>query len=258
MTNEGTIAVDECTPDESELDGRKNTWEHYSIPIAQGSAYPSQGFIPLEKGNISENSYNYMKVYLAVGGDYTKPERQHWHRRMVSIDGGGHWTASTTPPHGYRSSVQWSEALNLWITVGTNGSDISRDDGKTWQPLDNGNWNALSLPFVVGPNGRIAGSTRASRPIARSARNSPVNPELRSSLKARLNPRRSRFELAENIRPPLAGRTTVLPQPMAEAALTRLSTVLTDRYPSNRIHCYWLRRAITNGTRPRPLPPPAR
>jgi hypothetical protein len=52
--------------------------------------------------------------------------------------------------------VQWSEALKLWITVGTNGSDISRDDGKTWQPLDDGNWNALSLPFVVGPNGRIA------------------------------------------------------------------------------------------------------
>ena len=60
------------------------------------------------------------------------------------------------PPHGFRSAVQWSEALRVWITVGTNGSDISRDDGKTWQPLDNGNWNALSLPFVVGPNGRIA------------------------------------------------------------------------------------------------------
>ena len=35
------------------------------------------------------------------------------------------------------------------------GSDISRDDGRTWQSLDDGNWNALSLPFVVGPNGRI-------------------------------------------------------------------------------------------------------
>jgi hypothetical protein len=63
---------------------------------------------------------------------------------------------STHPPHGYRSAVQWGDALKLWITVGTNGSDISRDDGKTWQPIDDGNWNALSLPFVVGPNGRIA------------------------------------------------------------------------------------------------------
>ena len=66
------------------------------------------------------------------------------------------WKASKTAPHGFRSAVQWSEDLKAWITVGTNGSDISRDDGKTWQPLDDGNWNALSLPFVVGPNGRIA------------------------------------------------------------------------------------------------------
>jgi len=44
----------------------------------------------------------------------------------------------------------------VWIAAGTNGSDISRDDGKTWQAVDDGNWNALSLPFVVGPKGRIA------------------------------------------------------------------------------------------------------
>ena len=92
---------------------------------------------------------------IAVGGDYTKPNESAG-TAAWSSDGGEHWTASTTPPHGYRSSVQWSESLKAWITVGTNGSDISRDDGKTWQPLDNGNWNALSLPFVVGPNGRIA------------------------------------------------------------------------------------------------------
>lgn len=74
----------------------------------------------------------------------------------MSTDGGWTWTASTDPPHGYRSGVQWFEPLKVWITVGANGSDISRDDGRTWQPLDNGNWNALSLPYVVGPNGRIA------------------------------------------------------------------------------------------------------
>jgi photosystem II stability/assembly factor-like uncharacterized protein len=92
---------------------------------------------------------------VAVGGDDAKPNESAG-TAAWSADGGQHWTASTTPPHGYRSAVQWSEALRAWITVGTNGSDVSRDDGKTWQPLDNGNWNALSLPYVVGPNGRIA------------------------------------------------------------------------------------------------------
>ena len=94
-------------------------------------------------------------VLVAVGGDYTKPNDPSGTAAWTA-DGGLHWQASTTPPHGYRSAVQWSESLKLWITVGTNGSDISRDDGKTWQSLDNGNWNALSVPFVVGPNGRIA------------------------------------------------------------------------------------------------------
>jgi hypothetical protein len=92
---------------------------------------------------------------VAVGGDYTMPNERNG-TAANSVDDGAHWTASTTPPHGYRSTVQWSEALKLWIAAGTNGSDISRDDGRTWQPLDNGNWNALSLPFIVGPKGRIA------------------------------------------------------------------------------------------------------
>ncbi len=100
---------------------------------------------------------------IAVGGDYTKPNdpsgTEAW-----SSDGGEHWTVSAKPPHGYRSTVQWGESIHAWITAGTNGSDISRDDGKTWQPLDDGNWNALSLPFIVGPKGRIARLNAAALP----------------------------------------------------------------------------------------------
>ena len=105
-------------------------------------------------------------MLIAVGGDYTKPNESTG-TAAWSADKGEHWTASATPPHGFRSAVQWSESLKAWITVGTNGSDISRDDGKTWQPLDNGNWNALSLPFVVGPNGRIARINPAALPSAK-------------------------------------------------------------------------------------------
>jgi hypothetical protein len=101
---------------------------------------------------------------MVVGGDYTKPNENPGTAVFLKSEDGAHlWflsdftlTTPTAPPHGFRSAVQWSEALKAWITVGTNGSDVSRDDGKTWQPLDDGNWNALSLPFVVGSNGRIA------------------------------------------------------------------------------------------------------
>ena len=60
--------------------------------------------------------------------------------------------------------MAYDAATRTWISVGPNGTDISRDDGKNWTPLKpsgydppdaDKNWNALSLPFVVGPHGRI-------------------------------------------------------------------------------------------------------
>ena len=124
---------------------RKEMWTAADMP----------SFSKGEAAGIFSMNYRDWRRWIAVGGDYTKPNVSIGTTAWTA-DGGKQWTASTTPPHGFRSAVQWSENLKLWITVGTNGSDISRDDGKTWQPLDNGNWNALSLPFVVGPNGRIA------------------------------------------------------------------------------------------------------
>ncbi len=102
-------------------------------------------------------------VIVAVGGDYLKPDQQS-DTAATSVNGGQLWTAAQTPPHGYRSSVAYDPTQKLWITVGPNGTDISTDDGKNWRPLTpsgydppdaDKNWNALSLPFVVGPHGRI-------------------------------------------------------------------------------------------------------
>jgi photosystem II stability/assembly factor-like uncharacterized protein len=92
---------------------------------------------------------------MAVGGDYQKPNDSTGTAAWTA-DGGQHWTAATRPPHGYRSAVAWDAEAKAWIAAGPNGSDISFDDGKTWTPLDNGNWNAISLPWIVGPKGRIA------------------------------------------------------------------------------------------------------
>jgi hypothetical protein len=100
---------------------------------------------------------------VAVGGDYTKPNETS-QTAAWSSDSGWTWTASAKPSHGYRSTVQWSESHKVWINAGTNGSDISRDDGRTWTPLDDGNWNALSLPYIVGPNGRIGRLNEAALP----------------------------------------------------------------------------------------------
>ncbi len=99
--------------------------------------------------------YRDWRHWVAVGGDYTKPSVSTG-TAAWSADGGKTWTAADRPPHGFRSAIAWDADAHAWIAAGTNGSDISYDDGKTWLPLDNGNWNALSLPWVVGPDGRIA------------------------------------------------------------------------------------------------------
>jgi len=118
------------------------------------TAYPMPSFPRGSAAGIFSLSFRDWRRLVAVGGDYTKPNESKG-AAAWSTDKGKHWTSSVKQPHGYRSTVQWSEPRKVWITAGTNGSDFSRDDGRTWQPLDDGNWNALSLPFVVGPNGRI-------------------------------------------------------------------------------------------------------
>jgi photosystem II stability/assembly factor-like uncharacterized protein len=139
-------------------------WSTMSLPLAGGSDAAgafSIGYRITEdstaefllKGGEGGRRKNWR--FVVVGGDYSKPNETAG-TAAWSEDDGRHWTAADTPPHGYRSSVQWSEALRAWIAVGTSGSDESRDEGRTWKPLDNGDWNALSLPFVVGPRGRIA------------------------------------------------------------------------------------------------------
>jgi hypothetical protein len=133
-------------------------WNRRPIPLATGSDGSGAFALALRyTGNACEDcGFGRYWHLIAVGGDYMKPNETTGTAATSAADGGWTWTASTTPPHGYRSTVQWSESQKLWITAGPNGSDISRDDGKTWQLLDNGNWNALSLPFIVGPKGRIA------------------------------------------------------------------------------------------------------
>ncbi|SNT24514.1 Uncharacterized protein SAMN05421770_10652 [Granulicella rosea] len=114
-----------------------------------------------------------LRQMMVVGGDYRQPEVSAATAVFVSLPPTGspyppsmYFSARSSkhPPHGYRSSVAYDDRTKTWITVGPNGTDLSRDDGKNWRPSKPGlqdqpdadkNWNALSLPFVVGPKGRI-------------------------------------------------------------------------------------------------------
>ncbi|HKU28539.1 MAG TPA: hypothetical protein VJQ54_23925 [Candidatus Sulfotelmatobacter sp.] len=116
---------------------------------------------------------------MIVGGDYKKPNAMEGNAIFIPFRVPAAALVSdllqsrvlkpSTPPHGYRSAVAYDQKTKTWITVGPNGTDISTDDGKNWRALKpksdqstdaDTNWNALSLPFVVGPKGRI-GKLRA-------------------------------------------------------------------------------------------------
>lgn len=115
--------------------------------------------LPLANASDSAGAFSVafsdLKHGIVVGGDYKKPTDSTGTAAWTA-DGGRHWIAASKPPHGYRSAVVWYAEAKAWISAGSNGSDISHDDGRNWQRLDDGDWNALSLPYVVGPHGRIA------------------------------------------------------------------------------------------------------
>jgi len=146
--------------------GNSETAGAFSVAISLAGEAPIPG-----KRKWVGGFYGLPVTLVAVGGDFRRPESPEG-TAAYTIDGGQHWTASKKPPHGYRSSVVYDNLAKAWIAVGPNGTDISTDDGRNWQALTpnaairetvnaDRNWNALSLPFVVGPHGRI-GRLRAS------------------------------------------------------------------------------------------------
>ncbi|HTV10178.1 MAG TPA: hypothetical protein VMD97_14130 [Candidatus Aquilonibacter sp.] len=114
-------------------------------------------------------------VRVAVGGDYKHPDQSSstaWTSELLPRKSDDALRTALAPPHGYRSAVAYDSKFNTWITVGPNGTDISTDDGRNWRALHpdpkyneasdaDQHWNALSLPYVVGPHGRI-GTLRPS------------------------------------------------------------------------------------------------
>jgi photosystem II stability/assembly factor-like uncharacterized protein len=126
--------------------------------------------IPLAADSASAGAFSVAQLhdttFVVVGGDYSKPAERKGTAAYFD-DYFGRWFPAKTLPGGYRSAVAYDATSKTWITVGPNGTDISSDDGRNWRPLHpdpkfndppdaDQHWNALSLPYAVGPHGRIA------------------------------------------------------------------------------------------------------
>jgi photosystem II stability/assembly factor-like uncharacterized protein len=133
---------------------RGATWTVHDTPLLAGA--PPAGAFSV--------AFRDARHGVIAGGDYEKPDLRGRNLATTS-DGGVTWTLtdSATSPAGYRSAVAIvpGTRANTLVAVGLTGTDVSVDDGATWQRADTTAYNSVAFASVsagwaVGPKGRIA------------------------------------------------------------------------------------------------------
>ncbi|MFN0276977.1 MAG: WD40/YVTN/BNR-like repeat-containing protein [Pyrinomonadaceae bacterium] len=126
---------------------RGYNWEVFDTPFIKGTA---------GSGIFSIAMFD-QKLGVIVGGNYENPNDAK-DNLAFTTDGGETWKLSAGLT-GYRSAVTYFDK-NTIIAVGTNGSDISRDGGKTWKVFGKEDLNAVQskgkrATWAVGPKGMV-------------------------------------------------------------------------------------------------------
>ncbi len=127
---------------------RGKTWKVSDTPITNGTA----------GSGIFSIAMHDKKRGVIVGGNYEKPDEANNNLAFTS-DGGKSWNLAKGL-NGYRSAVDYIDE-NTLIAVGSSGSDISNDGGKTWKNLDKENYNSVqskgkNATWAVGAKGLVA------------------------------------------------------------------------------------------------------
>lgn len=99
------------------------------------------------------------KTLVVVGGDFEARDAVE-KNCFITTDAGRSWTAPATPPHGYRSCVEWL-GKKSWISCGLNGVDYSTDEGANWTWISREGFHVCrkakkgKAVFFAGGAGRI-------------------------------------------------------------------------------------------------------
>ncbi len=119
------------------------------LPILQGKETTGANSIAIKN----------KKTFIVVGGDFNAPASTD--KNCVLTKGAGeNWSFPSTPPHGYRSCVEYLEK-NTWITCGLTGVDISNDNGHTWNLISKESFHVCRKAkkgksvFLAGGKGNI-------------------------------------------------------------------------------------------------------
>ena len=167
LPNEASFAASNST---MVVEGSKNVW------IGTGGTDHARVFYSTDRGQSWQVADTPMKANassgifglrfwdanhgIAVGGDY-KAEKEAFENVIVTQDGGKTWKkATSTDPAGLKEAVVKLKNGTL-VAVGPAGSCISKDEGKTWQPLTGASAGLHALTSVgntcwaIGSKGQI-------------------------------------------------------------------------------------------------------
>ena len=130
---------------------RAKTWSVSDSPIVKGT--PGSGIFSIALWNVHDATNG-----VIVGGNYEKPGEAAGNLAF-SDDLGTTWI-SAKGLTGYRSGVVFVDGMTI-VAVGSSGSDITRDGGKTWRNIDKASYNAVQAKgkravWVVGEKGMVA------------------------------------------------------------------------------------------------------
>jgi photosystem II stability/assembly factor-like uncharacterized protein len=134
---------------------RGRTWQVTSTPVASSDA-----------GGVFSLAVRGTRDLVAVGGDFLKPTRRV-DTAAHSRDGGRSWTPAGRLG-GYRSGAAWvtqdrtgTPGVDHVLAVGPTGTDLSRNGGRTWVPVDAGSLDSVECTadgacWASGDAGRVA------------------------------------------------------------------------------------------------------
>lgn len=126
------------------------------IPLLQGKETTGANAIDVFDDGIPNKPGNRM---IVVGGDFNADSLNH-KNCFYTTNGGRTWLEPATPPHGYRSSVEYLSKKDV-LSCGLNGVDYSSDGGKNWKWISKEGFHVCKIArlgtaiFLAGANGKI-------------------------------------------------------------------------------------------------------
>ena len=127
------------------------------LPLLQGKESTGANAIDIFDNGVPIRPGDRMVI---VGGDFAADSLRE-KICVYTTNGGKTWHSPKTPPHGYRSCVEYLSKKDL-LACGLNGVDYSDDGGKNWKWISKEGFNVCRISkvgtsiYLAGNKGRVA------------------------------------------------------------------------------------------------------